>query len=158
MTLRNEHTLLPHPGNLSLFHNAWETLYGDKWMHQRMHLNNGDDIWMTAYKSVIWRRSEQWKRILNVLEHGNEGKHILVVRYDDFKCNLSRYFEKLMEFCGVTTSDEMRRYIMEKEQEQKTRKRTHKIRDIESYGLDPDEVQLHFKAVIKRWNFESEWK
>ena len=74
------------------------------------------------------------------------------------KRNLSRYFEKLMEFCGVTTSDGMRRYIMEKEQEQKTRKRTHKIRDIESYGLDPDEVQLHFKAVIKRWNFESEWK
>eukprot|EP01084_Bolivina_argentea_P217373 369082_1 len=47
--------------NLSLFNEAWNTLYGDKYMNKRINLGNIDDIWLTSFKALIWRRSEQSK-------------------------------------------------------------------------------------------------
>ena len=45
-----------------------------------------------------------------------------------------------------------------KEDKQKTRKRSHKIKSIASYGLDPQKTKEEFSDVIKRWNFQTEWK
>ena len=144
--------------NLSLFKQTWKTLYGNKYMNAVININNGDDIWLTALKSVIWRRSEQSMRYMKVLKDGNQNKQILVVRYDDLKSNLSAVFIKCMEHFELKVCKETREWIKEKKENQKNRKRTHKIRPIASYGIDPAEAKLHFATIIKRWNFETEWK
>ena len=144
--------------NLSLFNQTWNNLYGDKYMKRLINKTNNDNIWLTAYKSLIWRRSQQSQRYLNILDKGNKNKNILVIRYDDIKNNLSRSFEKCMEFCQFEINQETKQWIKQKEDKQKTRKRTHKIRSIASYGLDPQKIKEQFSAVIKRWNFKTEWQ
>merc|ERR1712154_602189 len=103
--------------------------------------------------SVIWRRSEQSMRYLNVLNHGNKKKNILVVRYDEIKNNLSRCYTKCMEHCQLNACKETKEWIKQKEEKQKSRKRTHKIRPISSYGIDPEQAKQKFMKVIKRWKF-----
>lgn len=144
--------------NLSLFHDTWTNLYGDKYMKKYINKTNNDDIWLTAFKSIIWRRSIQSQRYLNVLDKGNKNKNILVIRYDDIKNNLSRCFEKCIEFCQLQINQETKQWIKQKEEKQKTRKRTHKIRSIASYGLDPQKTKEKFSQIIKRWNFKTEWQ
>ena len=100
--------------NLSLLNATWVNLYGDRYMNKRINKTNNDNIWLTAFKSVIWRRAEQSKRYINILDKGNKNKNILVVRYDDIKNHLSRSFEKCMEFGELNASEQTKKWIKEK--------------------------------------------
>ncbi len=129
-----EHTL---PSYMSLNYHIIDILWG---MHR----------FSEKQKNTFYRRryeaSLELYRYFYDLWHNNEidKNKVLIVDYQKLRHELMPMFERIVEFTGITPSEELRNAVARQAKKQASYQRKHAVMTLEEFGIDKAQVRKDF--------------
>ncbi len=125
------------PSYLSLTHNTLDILWG---MHRF------SDAQKATFYNRRYEASLELYRYFYELWHNNEidREKVLIVPYKKLRKELMPMFEQIVEFTGITPSDELRSAVAHQAQKQKSYQRKHEVKTLADFGISDDRVRKDF--------------
>ncbi len=135
------------PSHLSLHHNIFDHQWG---------IENIPPDKLKRYFERRYRYNIELYRYFYELQKNGEipKNRVMVLRYDLLRSDLYQTFEKIVDFTGIKTSDQLRQTIDDQAQIQKDYQRKHQVVELEEFGLTREQIAEDLSFVFEEYGFD----
>jgi hypothetical protein len=79
---------------------------------------------------------------------------VMVLPYDLLRNDLNDAFNRIVEFSGITLSEELRKKVAERAEKQESYQRKHQVMDLADFGLTHEKISRDFAFVFEEYGIE----
>lgn len=161
MRVRTLLEVFPDARFVYLVRSPFETLPSHMTLHrgffeQRYGIENIPPDVLARYWQRRYRYNVALYRYFHdvMAEGGVPAEQVLTVRFPELLDDLQGVFGRLLDFTGFTVSDELRRRVAERAARQKHYSAKHQNLDLESFGIDREQVLADLDFVFDTYGFD----
>lgn len=143
--VRNPHHVVP--SFLSLLHKSIDFRWGLAQIPKQV---------LQRYNEKRYQAMIDLYRYFYDLQKNNElpADRVMVVPYDLLRNNLVDAFDRIIEFSGISVSEELRLKVADRAQKQENYQRKHQVMDLTEFGLSNGRISRDFAFVFKEYGIE----
>lgn len=161
MRVRTLLEVFPDARFVYLVRSPFETLPSHMTLHrgffeQRYGIENIPPETLARYWQRRYRYNVALYRYFHdvMTEGGVPGDQVLTIRFPELLDDLQDVFRRLLDFTGFTVSDDLRRRVAERAARQRHYSARHQNLDLESFGIDREQVLADLGFVFDEYGFD----